>query len=275
MTGVQQLAEKFALLKEGGQKALVTYITAGDPNLQTTGRLISAMDRAGADIIELGIPFSDPSADGPVIQRASTRALGSGTTPAGILKLVAEVRGSVTAPLVLMSYYNPILQYGLNAFCLDAARAGVAGLIIPDLPVEEAGPLINEADKVGLAVIPLVAPTSNRDRLAKVTAAARGFIYCVTVTGITGTRQDVTAEIDRLSAQVMEFTELPVVAGFGIATPDQAAAVARYCDGVVVGSALVRLVEEQAEDSIQSVAGLTGQLKAALQSPKAQFGKNG
>ncbi|SHF07487.1 tryptophan synthase subunit alpha [Desulforamulus putei] len=275
MTGVQQLAEKFALLKKRSEKALVTYITAGDPDMQTTGRLVLAMDRAGADIIELGVPFSDPSADGPVIQRASTRALRNHTNPAGILKLVEEVREKVKTPLVLMSYYNPILQYGLNAFCADAARAGVAGLIIPDLPVEEAGPLITEADKVGLALIPLAAPTSNRHRLAKITAAARGFIYCVTVTGITGTRQDVTGEIARLAGQVREFTDLPIVAGFGIATTDQAAAVARYCDGVVVGSALVRLVEEQGEDSLQSVAGLTRQLKGVLSSAQVQFGKNG
>ncbi|MCL5290355.1 MAG: tryptophan synthase subunit alpha [Bacillota bacterium] len=264
MTGVQQIAERFALIKERGQKALVTYVTAGDPDLQATGRLIAAMDQAGADIIELGIPFSDPSADGPVIQRASVRALRSGTNPAGILRLVAEVRSSVSAPLVLMSYYNPILQYGLGDFCTDAARAGVAGLIIPDLPAEESGPLVNEAAGAGLAVIPLVAPTSGRDRLPKVLAAARGFIYCVTVTGITGTRQDVTGEIERLSGQVREFTELPVVAGFGIATPEQAAAVSRHCDGVVAGSALVRLVEEQGEGSLHAVAGLTAQLKKAL-----------
>lgn len=264
MTGVRQIEERFALIKEHGQKALVTYVTAGDPDLQTTGRLIAAMDQAGADIIELGIPFSDPSADGPVIQRASVRALRSGTNLAGILKLVAEVRSSVSAPLILMSYYNPILQYGLRDFCADAARSGVAGLIIPDLPAEEAGPLVNEAAAAGLAVIPLVAPTSGRDRLPKVLAAARGFIYCVTVTGITGTRQDVTGEIERLSSQVRELTELPVVAGFGIATPEQAAAVAHHCDGVVVGSALVRLVEEQGESSLHAVAGLTAQLKKAL-----------
>lgn len=264
MTGVQRIAAKFAELKKHGEKGLITYITAGDPDLNTTGQLICRMARAGADIIELGIPFSEPVADGPVIQRAYARALEAGTNLEGILKLVSGVSDKVDTPLVLMSYYNPILQYGLLRFCTEAARAGVAGLIIPDLPPEEAGPILTAAKQVGLAYIPLAAPTSNKSRLAKITAVAQGFIYCVTVTGITGTSQSVTAEIVQLSQNVRELTEQPVAAGFGIATPEQAAAVARYCDAVVVGSAFVKLVEEQRQESLTAVANLTTELKSVL-----------
>ncbi|GAB6157923.1 tryptophan synthase subunit alpha [Desulfotomaculum varum] len=264
MNGVERLAAAFKALKKRQQKALVTYITAGDPDLAVTGRLVSAMDGAGADIIELGVPFSDPSADGPVIQRAAARALAHQTTPADILRLVAELKNKVQAPIVLMSYYNPVLQYGLRDFCLHSAEAGVAGLIIPDLPPEEALPLLGEADKAGLAIIPLAAPTSHRRRLARVAAVARGFIYAVTVTGITGTRQDVTTEIAGLAKRIREFTDLPVLAGFGIATAEQAATVAGCCDGVVVGSALVRLVEEQGAAGIPAVAGFVRSLKEAM-----------
>ncbi|CCO09292.1 tryptophan synthase subunit alpha [Desulforamulus hydrothermalis] len=264
MNGVERLAATFEALKKRRQKALVTYITAGDPDLAATEKLVSAMDRAGADIIELGVPFSDPSADGPVIQRAAARALARQTTPADILRLAAKLNKTVRAPLVLMSYYNPVLQYGLKDFCLQAAGAGVAGLIIPDLPPEEAEPLLGEADKAGLAIIPLAAPTGHRRRFAKIAAVARGFIYAVTVTGITGTGQNVTAEIAGLAKRIREFTDLPILAGFGIATAEQAAAVAGCCDGVVVGSALVRLVEEQGTAGIPAVTGLVRSLKEAV-----------
>ncbi|ABO48803.1 tryptophan synthase, alpha chain [Desulforamulus reducens MI-1] len=267
MTGVEKINATFNKVREKHEKALVTYVTAGDPDLKTTGRLICSMDRAGADIIEIGIPFSDPSADGPVIQRASARALKEGTNPPAILELVKEVKEQVLAPLILMSYYNPILQYGLLEFCRDAANAGAAGLIVPDLPLEESTELLLAAGQVGLALIPLVAPTTNRRRLARITAAAQAFVYCVTVTGITGTSQNVTGEIEELSKEVREATELPMVAGFGIASPEQAVKVAKYCDGVVVGSALVKLVETHQEDSLEPVANLTRQLKQALVQP--------
>ncbi|AQS59725.1 tryptophan synthase subunit alpha [Desulforamulus ferrireducens] len=264
MTGIEHLQQTFAALRERQEKALVTYVTAGDPDLTTTARLMQTMAQSGADIIELGVPFSDPSADGPVIQRASTRALANGTGLAEILHLVSAARPGLSTPVVLMSYYNPVLQYGLTRFCQEAAAAGVAGVIIPDLPVEEAGALLAAAIPRGIAVIPLVAPTSTTQRLAKIVAVAQGFIYCVTVTGITGTSQSVTEEIAGLSRQLRELTELPLVAGFGIATPDQAARVAQYTDGVVVGSALVRLVEQQGENSLQAVDQLTRELKNVL-----------
>ena len=264
MTGIERLNQTFATLIKRREKALITYLVAGDPDLKTTAKHIEAMAQAGADVIELGVPFSDPSADGPVIQRASARALSKGTHLADILRMVSEARQRVALPLIFMSYYNPILQYGLTRFCQDAAQAGVDGVIIPDLPVEEAGPLAAAASLKGLAIIPLAAPTSTRQRLAKIAALAQGFIYCVTVTGITGTKQVVTGEITGLARQIKELTELPVVAGFGIATPEQAVAVAQHCDGVVVGSALVRLVEELGENSPRAVADLTRQLKEAL-----------
>lgn len=272
MTGIARLGQTFAVLKERQEKALVTYITAGDPDLKSTAQLIQTMAESGADVIELGVPFSDPSADGPVIQRASVRALNQGTCLADILQMVSEVQPRVTTPLVLMSYYNPVLQYGLTKFCQDAAEAGVAGVIIPDLPVEEAGALLAAAAP-GVAVIPLAAPTSTGERLAKIVAVAQGFIYCVTVTGITGTNQPVTEEIAGLSRQLKELTELPLVAGFGIATPEQAARVAQYSDGVVVGSALVRIVEERGESSHQAVADLTKGIKEALL--KTNIGRSG
>ncbi|AEF94533.1 Tryptophan synthase alpha chain [Desulfotomaculum nigrificans CO-1-SRB] len=264
MNGIELLAARFAQVKQRGEKALIAYITAGDPSLETTAKLVASLDQAGADIIEMGVPFSDPVADGPVIQRAVNRALANGTTLAGILDLAANLTNKVATPLVLMSYYNPILQYGLDQFCHDAARAGVAGIIVPDLPLEEAGPILAASELAGLAWIPLVAPTTDGQRLARIAAAGSGFVYCVTVTGITGTTQDVTGEIGRIAKEVRSLTELPVAAGFGIGTPEQAAAVARYCDAVVVGSAFVKLVEKQGKDSMKVVSELASQLKQAL-----------
>lgn len=264
MNGTEKLAAKFKEVKEKGEKALITYITAGDPNLETTARLVRGLEQAEADIIELGVPFSDPVADGPVIQRASTRSLLGGTSVTKILAMAAGLKDQVTVPLVLMSYYNPILQYGLVKFCSDAVQSGVAGIIVPDLPMEEAGELLESCCGAGLAFIPLVAPTSPKSRLARIADGGQGFIYCVTVTGITGTQQSVTGEIARMSGEIRELTDLPLAAGFGIATPEQAEAVAHYCDAVVVGSAFVKLVESQGEDSLDDVVKLTRQLKQAL-----------
>lgn len=264
MTGVDRLTERFFKLKQKREKALVTYITAGDPNLATTANLVVAMDKAGADIIELGVPFSDPVADGPVIQRASVRALKNGSSLRGILDMVAELSLKVSAPLVLMTYYNPVLQYGLKDFCLQAVEAGVAGVIVPDLPAEEMYELVAFSKPVGLALIPLVAPTTSKERLNKATAEGSGFIYCVTVTGITGTAQNIMGDIARLAEEVGQCSPLPAVAGFGIATPEQASMVAKHCDGVVVGSALVKMVEEKGADSLADVFDFTARLKQAL-----------
>lgn len=264
MTGKEKLAAKFNQLNQKGEKALITFITAGDPDLPNTVKLISTLKGAGADIIELGVPFSDPVADGPVIQRASARSLAAGTNLRQIIQMVADVSDEVKLPLVLMSYYNPILQYGLARFCSDAANAGLAGIIIPDLPFEESRELISYTEKTGLAYIPLVTPTTNRARLELILSSGSGFVYCVTVTGVTGTSQDITGGISQLAQGVRALTGLPIVAGFGIATPQQAYMVAEHCDGVVVGSALVKLVEEMGDNSFYTLAAFTQQLKQAL-----------
>jgi len=249
-----------------GQKALITYLTAGDPDLATTGRLVLAMERAGADLIELGIPFSDPVADGPVIQRASQRSLQNGTRPGDVIALAASLRSKgLACPLLFMTYYNPVLQYGPAAFARAAGKAGVDGLIVPDLPREEAGPLSACCGEEGLLLIPLVAPTSIPGRLPLVLDGARGFVYCITVTGVTGSTRSAD-NLAGMSRSIRSYSALPVAFGFGIATPADAQAAARYADAVVVGSAFVRLAEEHPEPAAleKAVAAHTAALKEAL-----------
>lgn len=262
---MSRIRETFNALKERGEKGLITYLMGGDPDLEQTGRLILAMVQAGADLVEVGIPFSDPLADGPVIQTAANRALAAGTTVDGILEMVGEVCKQVNVPLVLMTYYNLVLQYGLDAFCRRAAEKGAAGLIVPDLPHEEIGPLKQHADFYGLDLVPLVAPTSTPDRVAAICAQARGFIYCVSVTGVTGVRETIETDLQALSDLVRRHTDLPVAIGFGVSGPETAARVAPFCDAVVVGSAIVRLI---AEGACGEVGRLTASLKAALR-PRA------
>ncbi|HUW63918.1 MAG TPA: tryptophan synthase subunit alpha [Spirochaetia bacterium] len=266
---MNRIEQRFHELGGRGEKALITYLMAGDPDLATTGRLVRAMERAGADLIELGIPFSDPVADGPVIQRGSQRSLQQGTRPAAIIELVAELRaGGLAVPLLFMTYYNPVLQYGLGEFTRDAARAGVDGLIVPDLPREEAGALEGYCRTAGVLLIPLVAPTSIPGRLPVVINGAAGFIYCITVTGVTGPAQ-VTESLAAMSSGIREYCTLPIAFGFGIATPDDAAVAARHADAVVVGTAFVRLVEEYPEPAAleEAVATKTTALKEALRRP--------
>ncbi|MDI6907122.1 MAG: tryptophan synthase subunit alpha [Thermoanaerobacterales bacterium] len=260
---MRRIEATFNGLRERGEKALITFITAGDPDLETTAALVRAMAGAGADIIELGVPFSEPVADGPVIQQASQRALDGGVTLRGILETVRALREDVELPLVLMSYYNPIYQSGLDRFAREAAAAGADGLIVPDLPVEEAGPLLAAADREGLALIPLAAPTSTPARLRRIAASARGFLYCVAVTGVTGARQR-PEEVRGLAARARQACSVPVVVGFGVATPAQAAEVGTLADGIVVGTAIVREVAGGGPDMTARVAGLTRELKAAL-----------
>lgn len=258
---MSRIAETFAALRQRGAKGLITYLTAGDPDLERTAALIAVMDRAGADIIEIGIPFSDPLADGPVIQAASNRALAAGVTVDKILAMVAAVRAAVAAPLVLMTYYNPVFQRGLEAFCRRAAESGVDGVIVPDLPYEESGPLLRAADRHGIDLIPLVAPTSTPSRIAAICAQARGFIYCVSVTGVTGMRETIETDLRRLGDSVRQHTNLPVAIGFGVSGPEAAARVASFCDAVVVGSAIVRLIGDGA---FEEVGRFTAALKRAL-----------
>ena len=242
---MKRIDETFARLRREGRKGLITFITAGDPDLAATPELVAALEAGGADLIELGVPFSDPLADGPTIQLASNRALAAGTTLVKILKTVAKIRETSEIPLVLMSYYNPLYRYGLERLVDDAVVAGVDGFIVPDLPYEEAAGLRKIAAGK-LAVIPLAAPTTPSDRLVKIVAAGSGFLYYVSVTGITGARSELPDDLAAALERVGEKTagRLPLAVGFGISTPEQAKTVAARADAVIVGSALVRIVAE-------------------------------
>lgn len=241
---MSRLAQRLTALKASGSKALVTFITAGDPDLNTTEESILLLEEAGADIIELGVPFSDPMADGPTIQLSSERALSSGTTLAAILETVRSVRTKTNIPIILMGYLNPIHAYGYEAFCRDAARAGVDGVLLVDMPPEEAGEFLAGANAHDLNVIFLLTPTSDASRIETVNRLGRGFIYYVTVTGVTGARQEVSATLSQELAAISSKVALPIMAGFGISTPEQAASVAALADGVVVGSAIVKLFQQ-------------------------------
>lgn len=260
-----RIQQRFKQLKKTDTPALVTFITAGDPDLATTTRLLPLLEQAGADIIELGIPFSDPMADGPTIQRASERALASGTTLTKILELVRQVRSQVSVPIILMGYSNPIYSYGWQRFSNDAAAAGVDGLLLVDLPPEEAAELLPTARAAGLNIIFLLTPTSDQSRITQVARSGSGFLYYVTVTGVTGVREAVASNLTEDLARIRSSIKLPVVAGFGIATPQQAAQVAALADGVVVGSAIVKLFEQhQGEHLITEVTQLVRSLKQGM-----------
>jgi len=245
---MSRIKNTFNRLKKKGEKALIPYIMAGDPDLATTKALILALAKAGADIIELGAPFSDPLADGPVIQKAAIRSLAHHTNIAAVLGLVADVRKESKIPLILMTYYNLIFHYGEEKFVQDAAAAGLDGLILPDLPPEEAGDLISFAKKAGLDTIFLLAPTSTDERIKLVARTSQGFIYYVSLTGVTGSNLGAGAQAGAIKdavAKIQAVTDKPVAVGFGISTPDQAAQVASWgADGVIVGSALVKIIEQ-------------------------------
>jgi len=225
--------------------SLVAYVTCGDPDLATTREVILAAIDAGASVIELGVPFSDPLADGPVIQRASERALKHGTTLEQVLKLAAEIREhSQSAGLIVFSYLNPILRMGLEKFCKVARHAGMDGVLITDLPIEESEEYLREARKNDLATIFLAAPTSTDQRLKKIAEVSTGFIYAISRTGVTGARQQMPEDASGLVKRIRRVTKLPVAVGFGISTPEQFAAVGKFAEGAVVGSAIVQLIEQ-------------------------------
>ncbi|MEK7444615.1 MAG: tryptophan synthase subunit alpha [candidate division NC10 bacterium] len=262
---MSRLQGTFERLRARGERALIPYFTAGDPSLALTGKLVVEAARQGADIIELGIPFSDPLADGPVIQRATQRALQAGVSLPRVLELVRELRGEVSVPLVFLTYYNPVFAFGLKAFCQTAVEAGVDGVIVADLPPEEAGPLQAEARPAGLDLIHLVAPTSTPARMRKIARASSGFIYMVSLTGVTGERAALPADLLPHLRALRGITTKPVCVGFGIGNPEQAAVVGRFADGVIVGSAIVRVVEEHAGSP--ALIPEVGRFIAALKAP--------
>ncbi len=243
---MSRIAAQFAQLKRDGRRGFIPFITAGDPDLVTTRALIIELAHAGASVIELGVPFSDPMADGPVIQRASERALKHDTSVADVLAVVADVRRETDVPIVLFSYYNPLLRYGHERLCVEAQRAGVDGLLVTDLAPEEAEEFAAMLKQHELDLIFLVAPTSTDARLRMMSARASGFIYAVSRAGVTGAQTEVSMEAERLVRRVRAITELPVAVGFGISSRAQVAEVGRYADAVVVGSALVAEIERHA-----------------------------
>ena len=255
----------FEQLRARGERALVAYIMAGDPSLAETERLVVEAERRGADLIELGVPFSDPLADGPVIQRADVRALAAGTTLVRVLETVAALRARVRLPLVLMTYYNPVLAFGLKSFARTAADAGADGVIVPDLPHEEAEPLRAEAEPAGLDLIHMVAPTSTPARVRAIARLSRGFIYVVSLTGVTGARRELPPDLAAQIRTLRLVTTKPVCVGFGVSTPAQVAAVGQLADGVAVGSAIVRAIEEHA--GTPALVEKVGDFIAALKAP--------
>ncbi|NYS59606.1 tryptophan synthase subunit alpha [Vreelandella salicampi] len=267
MTHSSRLEQCFATLKQQNRPALVSYLTAGDPDADTSHRLLHGLPDAGVDIIELGMPFSDPMADGPAIQKAALRALESGQTQTKTLEMVRNFRQeNSTTPVVLMGYYNPIYCYGVERFLTDAATAGVDGLIVVDLPPEHDEELCQPAAQHGIDFIRLATPTTDARRLPKVLANASGFIYYVSVAGVTGGSAPTPERLENSVAHLREHTDLPIAVGFGIRTAEQAATIGRFSDAVVVGSALVDCIEHAAsgDDAVEQVHGLVSELAESV-----------
>ena len=270
---MERIRSTFDRLRRSRRAALIPFIVGGDPGPSMTGPMLLALQEAGADLIEVGIPFSDPLADGPVIQRASARALAAGATPAGILSAVASVRHRLHVPVVYLSYWNPVVQFDRNgsrgspeAFVRAARVSGASGIIVPDLPVEEGAALRAATRREGIAAIVLAAPTSPADRLRMIARASQGFIYYVSVTGTTGARRALPPSLVHGVRQLKLLTTKPVCVGFGISTPAQAATVARIADGVIVGSALVQAIEgaQHRADAPRRAAAFLKRLRRAI-----------
>ncbi len=263
---MNRIDQKFIELRKRQKKAFIAFITAGDPSLEATEKLVVEMEKSGADIIELGVPFSDPMADGATIQAASFRSLQRGTTPKKILSLVRRIRRVSQVPIALMTYYNPVCFLGDTDFVHAAKAAGVDGLIIPDLPVEEAGGLRKAAQKNDLSLVFFLSSTTSNERMAGIVKAASGFIYFVAVAGVTGARIALPTDIARHVNKAREMTRVPVCVGFGISTPEQVRDVAAFSDGVIVGSAIIKEIEKNSgsKDMPSAVAKFVGRLASVL-----------
>ncbi len=260
------VSECFQFLRERRQSALIPFITAGDPNLETTAAALRVLDKAGADLIELGVPYSDPLADGPVIQAAATRALAKGVKMDQVLDLVSDVHQEITAPIILFTYYNPIYYRGIKSFLERIAASGVKGLVVSDLPLEEAASLIQPAQAMGIEVTMLVAPTSPMERIQAIAQQSQGFIYLVSVTGVTGMRGQVANRVETLLAMLRSTTDKPIGVGFGISSPEQALQVKKWgADAVIVGSAMVkRLADGTPQAGLTAIAEFCRSLKQAI-----------
>ncbi len=244
-------------------KVFIPFITCGDPSLEVTERLVYEMEKAGADLIELGIPFSDPTAEGPVIQEADIRALSKNVTTDDIFQMVKNIRKNSQVPLVFMTYANVVFSYGTGRFMEKAADCGIDGLILPDVPFEEKGDFTDACNTHGIALISMIAPTSH-ERIQMIAKEAKGFLYCVSSLGVTGTRSEITTDIGAMVRLVKEVADIPCAVGFGISTPDQAAEMAALSDGAIVGSALVKLCGEYGENCVPHVADAVRQMKDAV-----------
>ena len=261
-----RLADRFEALRARDETALIPFLTAGDPDLETTEALVLAMAEAGADVIELGVPFSDPTAEGPTIQRSSARALARGASLRAILQLVARLRDRIEQPLVLMGYANPIHAMGAEAFAKAAAEVGVDGIIVPDLTPEDGRPYLDPCRAAGIDPILLAAPTTRAERLAMLVRETRGFLYYVSLQGVTGARSALARGIEEKVRQAQALGDIPVCVGFGVATPEQARTIGAYADGVVVGSAIVDRIEAAGspQSAVEDVARFIEELKGAL-----------
>ncbi len=262
---MMRIGQRFADLQKVGKTGFVAYITAGDPDLKTTHQVVLELDRQGVDILELGVPFSDPLADGPVIQEASQRALAAGATLEGVLSLVADVRAETEIPVVLFTYYNPIHRYGTERFVKRAAEVGIDGVLMLDLPPEEGGDYKALMDAHGLDTIFLITPTTRADRMKLIASHTSGFVYYVSRTGVTGERETLADEIQRKVSAIRQHTALPIAVGFGISEPAHVSEIAHYADAVVVGSAIVRRIRAYQKDA--DLVGRIGAFVGSLMGP--------
>ena len=254
-------------LREEGKKSLIIYITAGDPNLKVTEELVYSIAEAGADVVELGIPFSDPLADGPTIQQASQRALKGKVTIPKILSTIEKIRKKSSIPIALMTYYNPIFYYGLDRFVVGSKAVGVDGLIVPDLPLEESKELRGITERFGIELISFIAPTSTPERIDAIAKVAQGFIYCVSVTGVTGIRENLSLDVVEMIRKIRPYTDVPLAIGFGISNTKQAKEMIKYSDAIIVGSAVVKIIENYQNDLsmlLEQVRSFVKSLKEAI-----------
>ncbi|MGE0450145.1 MAG: tryptophan synthase subunit alpha [Vicinamibacterales bacterium] len=268
---MSRIDETFARLRREGRPGLVTYVTAGDPDLPRSAEILRALDRAGADVLEVGVPFSDPLADGPVIQRATERALAAGASVRTVLDLVAGVRAEVRAPIVLFTYANPVLRMGLAAFAARAAEAGVDGVLMLDLPIEEGGESRDILAAAGIDTIFLLSPTTTDARIRRAAQLGRGFLYGISRLGVTGARDQVASGAEAMVRRIRTMTEMPIALGFGLSRPEHVAEVGAYADAAVVGSALVSLIAEASDTPqlIGRVEAYVGSLRAACVAARA------